>query len=108
MFRSTKKTKDGDTQNFAVRCYTEKNKIAPAFRTANIWIELGYGLGKELEIMKLGDELGVYRKKGGYYYFTNGETYDAHGEDSATQFLRDNPEIFDQINEEVREKYGNV
>lgn len=105
MYRSIKRKKDSEVQGFKVRCIIEKNKIAPAFKRAEIHIELGYGLSKEREIMELGKDLGVYKKSGGYYYFTDPESYDAHGEDNAIQFLRDNKEVFDMLDEKLRSLY---
>jgi len=106
MYRSTKRKKaGGETQGFKVRCIIEKNKISPAHKQAEIQIELGFGLCKELELIELGANLGIFKKGGAYYYFTNPETHDAHGKDNAIEFLRNHPDVFRELNKRLRSLY---
>lgn len=81
-----------------------KNKVAPPFRTAEVDIMYGEGISKEGEIIDLGTELDIIQKSGSWYSYQDERL--GQGRENAKQFLRENPEIRDAIQLEIRKAYG--
>ncbi|WP_077211593.1 recombinase RecA [Bacillus dakarensis] len=81
-----------------------KNKVAPPFRVAEIDIMYGEGISKEGEIIDIGSEIDVVEKSGSWYSY-NGERL-GQGRENAKQFLKENPEIRQEIHQKIREHYG--
>ncbi|EHL79604.1 MULTISPECIES: recombinase RecA [Bacillus] len=81
-----------------------KNKVAPPFRTADVDIMYGEGISKEGEIIDLGSELDIIQKSGSWYSYN--EERLGQGRENAKQFLKENPEIRDEIMYKIREHYG--
>ncbi len=77
-----------------------KNKVAPPFKEAEFDIMYGEGISKVGEIVDLAVKLDIMQKSGSW--FSMGETRIGQGRDAAKQYLRDNPEIAAQVEEEVR------
>ena len=77
-----------------------KNKVAPPFREAEFDIMFGEGISKIGEILDLGVKLGVVQKSGAWFNY--GEMRLGQGRDNAKQFLRDNPELANDIEGQVR------
>ena len=77
-----------------------KNKVAPPFREAEFDIMFGDGLSKIGEILDLGVKLGVVQKSGAWFNY--GEMRLGQGRDNAKQFLKDHPEVSDEIEKIVR------
>ena len=72
-----------------------KNKVAPPFREAEFDIMFGEGISKIGEILDLGVKLGVVQKSGAWFNY--GEMRLGQGRDNAKQFLKDHPEVSDEI-----------
>jgi len=81
-----------------------KNKVAPPFKEAEFDILYGTGISKEGELADLGADLGVVEKSGAWYSF-NGERI-GQGRENTKDFLKENPEIADAIEQRIREKCG--
>lgn len=81
-----------------------KNKVAPPFRVAEIDIMYGEGISKEGEIIDIGSEIDVVEKSGAWYSY-NGERL-GQGRENAKQFLKENPEIRQEIHQKIRDHYG--
>ena len=77
-----------------------KNKVAPPFREAEFDILFGEGISKIGEILDLGVKLGVVQKSGAWFNY--GEMRLGQGRDNAKQFLKDHPEVSDEIEKIVR------
>ena len=77
-----------------------KNKVAPPFREAEFDIMFGEGISKIGEILDLGVKLGVVQKSGAWFNY--GEMRLGQGRDNAKQFLKDNPEIANDIEGQIR------
>ena len=77
-----------------------KNKVAPPFREAEFDIMFGEGISKLGEILDLGVKLGVVQKSGAWFNY--GEMRLGQGRDNAKQFLKDHPEVSDEIEKIVR------
>ena len=72
-----------------------KNKVAPPFREAEFDIMFGEGISKLGEILDLGVKLGVVQKSGAWFNY--GEMRLGQGRDNAKQFLKEHPEVSDEI-----------
>lgn len=81
-----------------------KNKVAPPFKTASVEIMYGKGVSREAEILDLAAEIGIVDKSGAWYAY-NGEKI-GQGKENAKGFLRDNPEIAEEIENKVRGSHG--
>ena len=77
-----------------------KNKVAPPFREAEFDIMFGEGISKIGEILDLGVKLGVVQKSGAWFNY--GDIRLGQGRDNAKQFLRDNPELANDIEGQIR------
>ena len=81
-----------------------KNKVAPPFKTASVDIMYGEGISKEGEIIDIGAELNILDKSGAWYAY-NGEKI-GQGKENVKIFLKENPDIRDEIETKIREHYG--
>ena len=77
-----------------------KNKVAPPFKQAEFEILYGEGVSREGEIITLGVAQGIIEKSGSWYSY-NGERI-GQGKDNVRNFLKDNPEIAQQIEGKIR------
>ena len=82
------------------RAKVVKNKVAPPFREAEFDIMYGEGISKVGEILDLATKLDLVQKSGSW--FAMGETRLGQGRDAAKQYLRDNPEVCDQLEADIR------
>ncbi len=99
--------KDGDdaTGN-RTRAKIVKNKMAPPFKKAEFDIVFGEGISHIGEIVDLGVELDVIKKSGSW--FSYGDSKLAQGRDAVKNLLRDNPQLADEIEAQIREKLKTV
>ncbi len=81
-----------------------KNKVAPPFKQAEVDIMYGEGISKEGEILDIGSNLEVVQKSGAWFSY-NGDKL-GQGRENAKQFLKDNPDIYEQIHNEIRAHYN--
>jgi recombination protein RecA len=83
-----------------VRVKVVKNKVAPPFREVEFDIMYGQGISKLGEIIDLGVKAGVIDKSGAWFSWNS--TRIGQGRDNAREFLKNNPDIADQIEAQVR------
>ena len=83
-----------------VKAKVVKNKVAPPFRTAEFDIMFGEGISKIGELIDIGIQLDLVQKSGSW--FAMGETRLGQGKDAAKQYLRDHPEVAEQLEEDIR------
>src|SRR6187431_2584613 len=81
-----------------------KNKVAPPFRQALFDILYGEGISREGEIIELGVTHNVIEKSGAWYAY-NGDKI-GQGKDNAREYLREHPEVADEIEARIREAVG--
>jgi recombination protein RecA len=95
--------KDGE-QNVGnrVRAKVVKNKIAPPFRNAEFDIMFNEGISRSGDLVDLAVADTIIKKSGAW--FSYGETRLGQGRENAKQFLRDNPDLFEEIRGKVLEK----
>lgn len=77
-----------------------KNKVAPPFKEAEFDIMYGEGISKIGEIVDLAVKLDIIEKGGAW--FTYGDVR-VQGRDAMKQYLKDNPEVADEIEEKIRQ-----
>ena len=82
------------------RAKVVKNKVAPPFREAEFDIMYGEGISKVGELIDLGVKLDLVQKSGSW--FAMGDMRLGQGRDAAKQFLRDNPEVADKLEADIR------
>ena len=80
-----------------------KNKVAPPFKQAEFDIMFGTGISREGEILDLAAECNVVNKSGAWYSY-NGERI-GQGRENVKIYLKDHPEICDEIEKQVRVQY---
>ncbi|WP_456465844.1 recombinase RecA [Persephonella sp.] len=91
----------GEKVGSRVRVKVVKNKLAPPFKEAEFDVIYGEGISKEGEILDLGEELGIIKKSGSWYSY--GDQKIGQGREKAREFLKQNPEIREEIEQKIRE-----
>src|SRR5689334_11076256 len=81
-----------------------KNKVAAPFRQAEFDIDYGEGISRTGELVDLGVEHKLVIKSGAWYSY--GDLRLGQGRDNAKVFLRENPDLADEIEAKIREKLG--
>ena len=81
-----------------------KNKVAPPFRTAEFDIIYGKGISKEGDILDLAADVDIVNKSGAWYAYEGNKI--GQGRENAKSYLKDHPDICEEIEEKVREHYG--
>jgi recombination protein RecA len=79
-----------------------KNKVSPPFKQATFEILYGEGISREGELIDLGVENKLIEKAGAWYSY-NGDKI-GQGKDKAKQFLKENPDIAQTIEQTLRDK----
>ena len=95
--------KDGELNvGNRVRAKVVKNKVAPPFRNAEFDIMFNEGISRSGDLVDLAVADTIIKKAGAW--FSYGETRLGQGRENAKQFLRDNPDLFEEIRVKVLEK----
>src|SRR5690606_10335015 len=81
-----------------------KNKLAPPFRQVEFDIMYGEGISKTGELLDLGVKAGIVEKSGAWFSWDSQRL--GQGRENARQFLKDNPEVSNTIEQGVRESAG--
>jgi recombination protein RecA len=84
------------------RAKVVKNKVAPPFRQAEFDILYGEGISREGEIIELGVLHKLIEKSGAWYSY--GKDRIGQGKDNTREFLKDNPDIANEIEARIRER----
>jgi recombination protein RecA len=97
--------KDGtDAVGNRTRVKVVKNKVAPPFKTAEFDILFGIGISREGGLIDLGVEQNIVRKSGAWYTYEGDQL--GQGKENARNFLRDNPDLANEIEKKIKEKLG--
>ena len=97
--------KDGDQPvGNRTRAKVVKNKMAPPFKQAEFDIVYGQGISREGSLLDMGVENGIVRKSGAW--FTYGTDQLGQGKENARTFLKDNPELADEIENKILAALG--
>ncbi len=81
-----------------------KNKLSSPFRTAEFDIMFGVGISREGDVLDLAVEKGVIAKTGAWYSF--GEERIGQGRENVKRFLKENPDLFADVERRVRAEVG--
>ncbi len=81
-----------------------KNKVAPPFKQAEFDILYGVGISREGGLIDMGVEQGFVRKSGAWY--TYGGDQLGQGKENARTFLKDNPDLADELEKKIKSKLG--
>jgi recombination protein RecA len=97
--------KDGsDPVGNRVRIKVVKNKMAPPFRQCDVDLLFGQGISREGGLIDIGVEHGLVRKSGAWYTYEGDQL--GQGKENARAFLRDNPDLADEIEKKIKETLG--
>jgi recombination protein RecA len=77
------------------RVTVTKNKVAPPYRRAEFDILFGEGISKEGDVLDLAEECDVIQRAGTWYSY--GDVRLGQGRERSRQYLKDNPEVCDEI-----------
>ncbi|MPM25229.1 Protein RecA [bioreactor metagenome] len=88
------------------RAKVVKNKMAPPFREAEFDIMYGEGISRSGELIDLGIKLDLVQKSGSW--FSMGETRIGQGRDTAKNYLRDNPEVMEKLEADIRANFDKL
>ncbi|MFC1871125.1 recombinase RecA [Chloroflexota bacterium] len=83
-----------------VRAKVVKNKVAPPFKSAHFDIMFDHGISREGNLVDLGVELGMVKKAGAF--FSYGDIRLGQGREHAKQYLSQNPELAQEIEQQIR------
>lgn len=89
---------------FRTKVKVVKNKLAPPFREAEFDIIFGEGISREGDVLDLAADHGIIEKSGAWYSYKGDRI--GQGRDNSRIYLKDNPDILKQIENEVRAKMG--
>ena len=81
-----------------------KNKVAPPFKEAEFDIMFGKGISREGDVLDLAANEGIVVKSGAWYAYEGNKI--GQGRENAKVYLRDNPKVFGEIENKVRERFG--
>ena len=97
--------KDGsDAVGNRTRVKVVKNKVSPPFKQAEFDIIYGQGISREGGLIDMGVEQGFVRKAGAWYTYEGDQL--GQGKENARTFLKDNPDLADEIEKKIKEKLG--
>ncbi len=96
------KDKDGNLVGNQVKVKVVKNKLSPPFRVASFDIVFGEGISKVGEIIDLGSDMDIIQKSGAWYSYNGAKI--AQGRDAAKNFLQDNPEVAQELEQKIKER----
>ena len=85
------------------RAKVVKNKVAPPFKQADFDIIYGEGISREGCVLDLAIEKDIIKKSGAW--FSYGEDRLGQGRDNAKEFLKENPDIYQEIEQQIRVQY---
>lgn len=91
----------GESIGSHTRVRVVKNKVAPPFKEAEFDVMYGEGISHESELLDLAVKMDIVQKSGAWFYYKEGRL--GQGRDKAKEFLRDNPDTAQEIEQLVRE-----
>jgi recombination protein RecA len=95
-----------DVIGFRTKVKVVKNKMAPPFREAEFDIIFGEGISREGDVLDLAATNGIIEKSGAWYSYKGDRI--GQGRDNSRVFLKENPEVMAQVENDVRAKLGIV
>ncbi len=97
--------KDGtDMVGNRTRVKVVKNKVAPPFKQAEFDILYGQGISREGSLIDMGVDSGIIRKAGSWFTFN--DTQLGQGKENVRNFLKNNPEVAEEIEDLIKQRMG--
>ena len=81
----------------------QQNKVAPPFKVAEFDIMYGTGISNMGCVLDLAVENGFIQKSGSWFSYNDEKI--GQGRDKAMDFLKSHPEVFEEVDAKIREKY---
>jgi len=81
-----------------------KNKVAPPFKLAEFDIMYGKGISYEGDVIEVGVKAGIVDKAGAWYSYNDSKL--GQGRENSKEYLKENPEITQEIEQKIRIAYG--
>lgn len=94
----------GDAVGNRVKVKVVKNKVAPPFREAEFDLTFGEGISQTGEVLDLGAQYNIVDKSGAWYVYKDQKL--GQGRENAKNTLKENPEMFEEIKSQIKEKMG--
>src|SRR5437763_13989484 len=94
----------GEAVGNRTRVKVVKNKVAPPFKQAEFDLLYGQGISREGSLIDMGVDQAILRKSGAWYTYEGDQL--GQGKENARKFLRDNPDIANEIEKRIKEKLG--
>lgn len=95
---------NGEAIGNRTRVRVVKNKVAPPFKEAEFDIMFGEGISRTGDVLDLAASEGVVVKSGAWYAYEG--TKIGQGRENAKNYLKENPEVFAEIDKKVRERFA--
>jgi recombination protein RecA len=96
----------GEVIGNRTRIKVVKNKIAPPFKEAEFDIMFGKGISREGDILDLAAANNIINKSGAWYAYEGNKI--GQGRENAKTYLHEHPEMMEEVDRKVREKYGMI
>ena len=93
-----------DMTGSRTRVKVVKNKVAPPFKQAEFDIMYGEGISKEGSVLDVAANNDIVLKSGAWYSY--GDTRIGQGRENAKQYLKENPELTNEIDKKLREMFN--
>jgi recombination protein RecA len=93
-----------DVVGSRTRIKVVKNKVAPPFKQVDVDLMFGEGISREGSIIDMGTDLDIVQKSGAWFAYN--EERLGQGRENAKQFLKEHPELADEIELKIREHFG--
>lgn len=81
-----------------------KNKVAPPFKVAEVDIMYGKGISQSGELLDMAADKDIINKAGSWYSYKSERI--GQGRENAKKYLEDHPDIYQEVQEQVRQAYG--
>ncbi len=94
----------GEAVGNRTRVKVVKNKVAPPFKQAEFDIVYGQGISREGSLIDVGVDQGIVKKSGAWYTYESDQL--GQGKENSRNFLRDNPDLANEIEKKIKEKLG--
>jgi recombination protein RecA len=94
----------GEAVGNRTRVKVVKNKMAPPFKQAEFDILYGHGISREGSLIDMGVDQAILRKSGAWYTYEGDQL--GQGKENARKFLRDNPDVANEIEKRLKDKLG--
>ena len=94
----------GDVIGNRVKIKVVKNKVAPPFKVAEVDIMYGKGISQSGELLDMAADKDIIDKAGSWYSYKSDRI--GQGRENAKKYLEDHPDIYQDIQQQVRQAYG--